>query len=124
MIVAAALAAGLFVAADAETTLAPYGWSARPILVFAAAGDPRFARQRALFEAHAADLAERDNLVILDTTESSALRRRYRPGDFAVILIGKDGGEKFRSAEVVDPRVLDALIDTMPMRRNEMGADR
>jgi hypothetical protein len=101
--------------------LKPFGWQARPILVFAEAGDPRLARQTALFEAAEADLLDRDNVVLIDTHPESALRTRFRPEGFTVILVGLDGGEKFRATEVIDPSSLSALIDTMPMRRRELS---
>ena len=41
-------------------------------------------------------------------------------GAFAAVLVGKDGGEKFRSEGPVSPEVLFEIIDAMPMRRREM----
>lgn len=40
--------------------------------------------------------------------------------DFSTVLIGLDGGEKYRSKKVVKPKVFFDLIDAMPMRRQEM----
>ena len=37
-----------------------------------------------------------------------------------MVLIGKDGGEKLRSHEIVSPETLCRLIDSMPMRQEEM----
>ena len=37
------------------------------------------------------------------------------------VLIGKDGGVKLRQEELVRPAELFALIDSMPMRKHEMG---
>jgi hypothetical protein len=34
--------------------------------------------------------------------------------------VGRDGGEKLRSAEPVAPEELFDLVDAMPMRRREM----
>ncbi|MEM1164222.1 MAG: DUF4174 domain-containing protein, partial [Pseudomonadota bacterium] len=62
-------------------------------------------------------------ILIVDTEPGSALRERFRPADFTVILVGKDGGEKFRRNGLVDPDELNALIDTMPMRLQEMSRD-
>jgi hypothetical protein len=42
------------------------------------------------------------------------------PNDFAVLLVGKDGGVKLSSERPVLTENLSALIDTMPMRRREM----
>lgn len=95
-------------------------WEARPILVFAETGDARLDRQLSLFAENAGDLRARRNVVVVDRAPGSALRARFRPEGFSVVLIGLDGGEKFRSGEVVDPDRIDALIDRMPMRRREL----
>ena len=39
---------------------------------------------------------------------------------FTFLLIGKDGGEKLRSATLVTAEKLFAIIDAMPMRKAEM----
>lgn len=90
-----------------------------------------------LFREQASALAERDAIVLaipfrgappmphrLATAESRSLRRRLGIGrkDFAVILVGKDGEEKFRSADPVSLQKICDLIDEMPMRRQEMRA--
>jgi hypothetical protein len=43
-------------------------------------------------------------------------------GPFQVLLIGKDGGVKLRSAEPVPVKDIFGLIDSMPMRRQEMDS--
>ena len=45
-------------------------------------------------------------------------------GGFTVILIGKNGGEKKRFLEPVQPAALFDIIDQMPMRRREMKTER
>ncbi|MEM7422435.1 MAG: DUF4174 domain-containing protein [Pseudomonadota bacterium] len=95
-------------------------WESRPILIFADQNDPRLAEQLARFGADQHELDERNNVVIVDNEGTSALRSRFKPSSFTVVLIGKDGGEKFRSNDLVEPDTLHALIDTMPMRRREM----
>lgn len=116
----AALAAMLTIVPAAKADLDAYHWQARPIIVFADEGDPRLERQLDLFREARRHLLERENVVIVDTEESSALRTRFRPTGFTVVLVGKDGGEKLRETRIVDPQELNALIDTMPMRRREM----
>ena len=56
--------------------------------------------------------------------ESAAARSRFRveDGAFAAVLVGRDGGEKFRSSEPVPAEKLFGLIDAMPMRQREMNA--
>jgi len=101
--------------------LDPYRWEARPILVFAPGeDDPRLARQLQRFAGAEAALADRRTVVIVDTEPGSALRRRFEPQGFTVILVGLDGGEKLRRGDVLEPRELNALIDTMPMRQREL----
>ncbi|PQV51400.1 uncharacterized protein DUF4174 [Jejuia pallidilutea] len=39
---------------------------------------------------------------------------------FSIVLIGLDGGEKYKSNTVEKPDVFLNLIDTMPMRRQEL----
>ncbi|NNC63365.1 MAG: DUF4174 domain-containing protein, partial [Gammaproteobacteria bacterium] len=45
-----------------------------------------------------------------------------QPGEFAVLLIGKDGGVKARHESVPALSELFTLVDGMPMRRSEMRA--
>lgn len=125
-ILVAALAAAILIEtrmpASAGEPLAQHRWESRPILIFAPSeDDPRLIEQLARFEAASADLAERDNVVIVDTTPGSDLRQRFAPGEFTVVLVGLDGGEKFRAESVVEPAELNALIDAMPMRRRELA---
>jgi hypothetical protein len=44
---------------------------------------------------------------------------RQGASSFAVVLVGKDGGEKRRSNDVVAVEELFAQIDAMPMRQSE-----
>ncbi len=39
---------------------------------------------------------------------------------FETVLVGLDGGQKFKSKKVENPSVFLNLIDTMPMRRQEL----
>ena len=53
---------------------------------------------------------------------AAELRKRYRvnPAHFTIILVGKDGEEKYRAPHAQAPAVLFKIIDDMPMRRQEM----
>jgi len=57
----------------------------------------------------------------LSEDELAAVRLHFKvePGDFLVILIGKDGGEKLRSQTPVAVVEVEHLIDSMPMRKSE-----
>ena len=62
-------------------------------------------------------------MVVLELTDkmSQSFRDHFNVSeDFVVILIGKDGGEKERFLEPVEPAYLFNLIDQMPMRRREV----
>ena len=50
------------------------------------------------------------------------LRERFKPEakGLTIILVGKDGTEKGRWTQPLDPGGLFALIDTMPMRQQEI----
>ncbi|MEM8791888.1 MAG: DUF4174 domain-containing protein [Pseudomonadota bacterium] len=102
------------------SVLEPFEWEKRPIIVFGADGDPRIDEQMMLFSEAAVELEDRRNVVIVETDPDSDLWKHYRPDGFTVILVGLDGGEKFRNGAVTDPDDLNDLIDRMPMRRNEL----
>ena len=106
-----------------DDPLAQYLWEARPVIVFADSDkDPRFQRQVAALSALPDDMAERDVVILLDTDPSaeSALRKRFRPRDFQILLIGKDGQIKLRRPHPITAEDLNRQIDRMPMRRREM----
>ncbi len=69
-------------------------------------------------------LIAKDNHISVgdETFEIHQLRGALglKDGRFQVILIGKDGGIKFRSDTFVHPKQVFDLVDTMPMRRAEM----
>jgi hypothetical protein len=114
----------------------------RPLLVFApSASDPRLRQQQAVLEAAADDMMDRDVLFVpvlasakafnapldapyalLPKAEVDEIRKRFhvRPGEFAVVLLGEDGGAKLRAGEPVLIERLNGLIDAMPMRQREM----
>ena len=43
---------------------------------------------------------------------------------FAIVLIGRDGGEKYRSYKLVNAKVIFDIVDVMPMRRHEIKSKR
>lgn len=53
--------------------------------------------------------------------EATALREAYhiQPDKFTIVLVGKDGGEKYRAQHAQAPAVLFNIIDAMPMRQSE-----
>ena len=139
-----ALAPALILAQDAPT-LASLKDQKRVLLVFAPSDQtPDFRRQLDLLSKHTADLQQRDlillpvvttmiqptdantlrvgHLPVASPTEQLDLRHRFHiaPSQFAAILIGKDGGEKLRQNTPITLDKLNATIDAMPMRQDEM----
>ena len=97
-------------AQDPTRTLAGYRGRNRVLLVFAASGrDPAYVAQRQLWEREEAGFADRDLVtlpIFAAARRSAPLAGKYgvTPGRFAVVLIGKDGHEAFRSEQPVEGR--------------------
>lgn len=109
--------------------LASYVWNSRVLVVTAPSEtDPQLLAQRRMYDEARAGASERDLVLIVatgDTPQASALRRRLGlAGGFQAVLVGKDGNAKLASAKAVSTDRLFALIDTMPMRRQEMQTRR
>ena len=125
--------------------LADHRWEHRPLLVFAPSADHEFltAQEKAL-EGNDAGIRDRD-MILVTVVEDGTSRLRMAPsGDgrplteaavrhlrdrfsvppaaFRVLLVGKDGTEKQRSAEPVSICSIFDRIDAMPMRQREMDA--
>ena len=106
-----------------EVALDAFRWIARPVVVFAESpNDPRFVQQMDLLAALPDELAERDVVIITDTTPEplSDLRRKLRPRDFMLVLMAKDGTVNLRKPFPWDVRELTHAIDKMPLRQQEM----
>ncbi len=117
--------------------LTQFQWKNRLLFVFAPnRNHPMFDSLHDSLAAHQADIADRDLVVfeILESDSSSmntkyissqtalSLRKRYNvnQGEFAVILVGKDGGIKLNRQNETRLEDIFALIDAMPMRREEI----
>jgi hypothetical protein len=119
----------------AMNSLSELYWKKRTVLVFGEAGDPRVDRQLNLLRNKVTELEDRDLVLIRisgedadvvygDATKPSGRVLREETeigGGFHVILVGKDGGVKFRSETLVEDLNLFDIIDRMPMRRAENG---
>ena len=125
----------------AAAELGDYLWKRRPLLLFAPMeNDPRLVETLDLIEASRCDFIDRDMVLgvvvadgkstldgqVMDVNESKRLAKQYAVGAdaFAVVLIGKDGGEKWRSNAVPDLQTIYDAIDGMPMRSSEMNSGR
>ena len=111
----------------------------RPLLVFAPAeDDPRYVKQRHALQDRlaAAGMIDRTIVVVaafeagpgregdapIAEAAAATLRRTYKVGrgEFAAVLVGKDGGEKHRWAEPVAAQEVFGKVDAMPMRQQEV----
>ncbi|KHJ38763.1 hypothetical protein PBAC_11020 [Pedobacter glucosidilyticus] len=87
--------------------------------------DATYIRQLQVLKADEKGLAERD--IKLSTyffdegLPKEQLKLITKPHTFTIILLGKDGGEKYRSHQISSLNTLYKIIDVMPMRRAEMG---
>ena len=116
-----------------DAALSAWRWKSRLLLVFAPSeANLQLAEQRNILALGQAGGRERDIVVIeivgekaADNLDAATLRSRYAAprGAFAVILIGKDGGEKLRRTEPLDSEALFSVIDRMPMRRQEAARE-
>ena len=66
--------------------------------------------------------SSRMDMTDLDPQVAQSLRNKFEvpKGRFAVILVGKDGGIKLERQDETRLEDIFALIDSMPMRREEM----
>ncbi|CAH0999004.1 hypothetical protein LEM8419_00297 [Neolewinella maritima] len=119
-------------------SLSDYQWKARLILVFTPdISDPLFVEQYGLLQQAAEELEERMIKIMLITPDGehentgiflgeSASRYFYdhfsaEPYQMELILVGLDSYEKYRARNTVTPpSVLLNLIDSMPMRQQEI----
>jgi hypothetical protein len=137
LLVLGAASAALGKGGDMNTAdLSRYRWRYRLLLIFSpSAQTPAFQQLANQLNQQREGVADRDLLVfslisngqsrmgedVLSRQEAENIRRRFQvtPDEFRVVLLGKDGTVKLSETEV---RLSDvfALIDSMPMRQQEM----
>ena len=117
--------------------LSQFKWKNRLLLLFAPGRDhPFFYNLQQTIMNRKGEVEDRDlvifeifesgpsnvNMNNLDSQTVRSLRKKFniREGEFAVILIGKDGGIKLNRREQTEIEDIFGLIDSMPMRREEM----
>lgn len=108
-----------------------YQWKSRLLLIFAPSGDDQnYLDQQQLLEGREAELAQRDTLVMQlvdgpNQPSTQPLRDRFNiaADQFAVVLVGKDGTAKMVEHQPVAIGQVKELIDSMPMRQDEIQQD-
>ena len=119
-----------------QIDLDKYRWKNRLVLIFARSSEgSSYLKQKSEFQGKADELEDRNIIVIelfeaggskmaevsLPDEQQSLLRKRFEAvEDFVFILIGKDGTVKLRARQPVLSDDLFELIDSMPMRKEEM----
>ena len=99
----------------------------RKVLVFYNnEGKQQWESQMDVLKAAQSGIKERDinveSISFSPQNESKWKKWKVEGSDtFTFILVGRDGGEKLRSSEVVKTDKLFGLIDAMPMRKNEVN---
>lgn len=94
------------------------------LLFYTNSGKQMWEKQKGELNTREPGIKERDILIKSFHTGSAnnALLRDWNidpTKKFTFILVGRDGGEKFRSNEFVTADKLFALVDAMPMRQHE-----
>jgi predicted transcriptional regulator len=114
-----------------------YQWQNRLLLLFAPNSKTgTYVEQLRFFAEQPNEIIDRDLLIIslfgqemgrldnhsISMSAANAAREKFNVAEdsFALLLIGKDGGVKFRSDQAASPDQIFALIDSMPMRQQEM----
>ncbi|WP_230392186.1 DUF4174 domain-containing protein [Pontibacter sp. FD36] len=109
--------------------LEAYKWENRLLLLFTASGsDAELIRQKELNRKNMHGLAER-KLVVLELVpggnaanmrEDLLKKFEVEADGYTLLLLGKDGLEKYRNRKAVPLEEVFKIIDQMPMRRQEM----
>jgi Domain of unknown function (DUF4174) len=84
-------------------------------------GQLGFQTQLQWLENDSLGVTERD--VKIEAAEfNSELAKRYhiKSSEFTILLIGRDGGEKYRTHAPITTKRLFGIIDAMPMRQSEI----
>ena len=104
------------------------------LLFYKSDGQQQWKKQLEVLETARKGLNERDIVItsipFSDKNGSSQNSEQWKKfkvdtsAAFTFILVGRDGGEKLTSAEIVTVEKLFGLIDAMPMRQREAGKEK
>ncbi|MEM8510492.1 MAG: DUF4174 domain-containing protein [Bacteroidota bacterium] len=101
-----------------------YRWKKRVIiLVHNDQSSSAFQKQVEVLSQYESELIDRDMIILSPKGEDrhAVLTKLGIPIKFqGVLLVGKDGGVKYKGKYPVLAETLFALVDTMPMRQSEM----
>jgi len=117
--------------------LTQFQWKNRLLFLFAPDGNsPLFKNLQSQIMAQKAEVEDRDlvvfevlakgpsrmNTASLDRQQADSIRDHFAVprNTFSLILVGKDGGIKLKRNDQIDLGAVFELIDSMPMRQDEM----
>ncbi len=112
-----------------EERLQALQWQKRVLLLYSPdKKNVHYVQQKDLLEAQRTGLAARDLIQLeLFADEAGAATKKFleeklkaSSNQFNLLLIGKDGGVKYRTTTAAAPETLFSTIDAMPMRQHEM----
>jgi len=136
-LIACTITVMVMISSTSGADLTTYRWKNRLLLVFSpTAADPGFAAFNLNLSENRHGVDDRDLIVYrifekgssslaeqpLSMDDAEVLRRNFgvKTGRFTVILIGKDGGIKMVREDRAGLQAIFDLIDSMPMRQQEM----
>ncbi|MCY7320858.1 MAG: DUF4174 domain-containing protein [Phormidesmis sp. CAN_BIN36] len=125
------------VQSEVAFNLSDQQWQHRVLVVFAPSQQALVHQQQhRAWQSHTEAMRERDLKLVevlatgasrvdgqlMSAASADRLRNQFgiAPEAFAIVLIGKDGTEKQRFDQPVDPRGIFSTINAMPMRQQEM----
>ena len=100
----------------------------RKLLIFGTGECAMLHNHVAIFSHFKSEMLERD-IVIEQFCQDKENKNKFTswnvPSDsiFTLVLIGRDGGEKFRSYKLVSAKDIFDMVDVMPMRRQEIKSN-
>ncbi|NGP75810.1 DUF4174 domain-containing protein [Balneolaceae bacterium YR4-1] len=122
---------------ESEFQLSDYRWENRLLLVFAPSQEnDDYQKQLEELNSNREGVLDRDLKIVhlfsddasnidgqqIDDKSTEDIYKKYEvtPGQYTVILIGKDGTVKLRTGNLLTNKEVFGLIDSMPMRQREM----
>ena len=106
-----------------DIVLADLFYVKRIVVVFADnPNDPAYIRQMELLAENTNDLAQRDVILVTDTSPEtpSEIRLKLRPSGFTLVIMDKDRSNTLRKPRPWSTREITRSIDKFPSRRIEI----
>lgn len=112
-----------------EERLQAMQWKKRVLILYAPTLKyPQYVKQLKMLRTVKDELRERDVVQMeltndnTDAPSQAFLQQELdvQPMAFQLILVGKDGGVKYRTTKATKPQEIFSTIDAMPMRQSEM----